>query len=120
MLKRILTFMSVAALALGISGCALNIFSGGNDLIEFEAVFSDVTEHSHSLQFKLDETLYSVYIISGEIQTQATRGLKEIGFATDDFGKYRIFERDGFPSNEFIVVKDYGFMNPAVIYKSDA
>jgi hypothetical protein len=55
--------------------------------------------------------------------------MKEIGFAVGDFSgtvregetdEYRIFEREGFSIDEFIIVSDSIIMNPTVIYVADS
>ena len=93
------------------------------ELIEFEVIYSNVTAESFSEQFKYGDILYSPYITDDFFG--GTRGLKEIGFAVGDFSgtiregqihKYRIFERTNYSIDEFIIVKDDGFMNPATIY----
>ena len=88
------------------------------ELIEFKAIYSDVTNYGFSVQFMFENTVYSTYILNGQIQTPGdSNRLKEIGFATGVNGeKYAIFERDGYSIDKFIVVQDDGFMNPAVIY----
>ena len=92
-----------------------------NEPIEFEVVYSDVTDYSYSLQLKRGNTLYSDYTVGGIVQMAGDlKGLKEIGFAVgekDD--EYRIFERNGYSIEEFIIVQDNGFMNPATIYIAD-
>ena len=95
-------------------------FPAARELLEFEAVYSNETEYSYTLQFKHDGILYSDFIVDGEVQSvDEIRGLIEIGFAAGNKeDKYRIFERDGYSIDEFIVVQDSGFMNPATIYKS--
>ena len=108
----------VLSLAVGI-GCAANR-AEEITLREFEAIYSDVTEYSYSIQFEYGGLVYSPYVVDGELQTAGDmRGAKEIGFAVgnrDD--KYRMYERAGFSVDEFIVVKDDGFMNPLIIYTS--
>ena len=93
-------------------------FPEARELIEFDAVYSDVTEHSYSLQLRRGDILYSIYIVDGEIQGVGDLdGLIEIGFAKgtkDD--EYRIFERDGYSIDEFIVVKDNSVMAIPGIY----
>jgi len=95
-------------------------FPGAQNLIQFEPIYSDETDYSYTLQFRRGEFLYSDYIVNGEVQSvDGVRGLTEIGFAAgnkDD--KYKIYEREGYSIDEFIVVLDDGFMNPATIYKS--
>lgn len=114
--SRVIIVAAIALVAVLSVGFACSR-SGSRDLIEFEVIFNDVTEHNRSIQFKHGDTLYTDYIVNGELQNaDGTRGLNEVGYALDDFGKYRIFERDGYSINEFIIVQDYGFMNPATIY----
>ena len=117
--SRVIIAATIALVAVLSVGFALNKASE-NDLLEFEVIFSDVTEYSRTEQFKLGDTLYSIYIVNGQIQTAGgTRWLKQVGVAFDDFGKYRIYERQGYSIDEFITVQDYGFMNPAIIYAAD-
>jgi len=113
--SRVTVVSAVTLAALLSAGFALN---KACNLIEFEAIYSDVTEYSYSVQFALGDTVYSLYIPDGRLQTSGGwRGLKEIGFARGGNGdKYRIFEREGHSIDEFIVVQDDGFMNPASIY----
>ena len=110
----------------GVSGAELDKselkhFDGGG-LTEFEAVYSDETEYSHTVQFRNDGILYSSYVVNGELQAAigGTRGLNEIGYAVGDRGSYRIFEREGYSIDKFIVVADDGLMNPAIIYAAIA
>ena len=109
----------VAVLVVGI-GLLINPVKNNisNNLIEFDVIYSDETEYSYSVQFRNNGTLYSDYVINNELQVvNGVNGLNEVGFATGDKGeKYRIFERDGYSIDEFIVVLDDGFMNPATIY----
>jgi hypothetical protein len=106
----------------GYSWYVFRVDAAPNGLVEFEAIYSNVTDYSYSVQFKLGERIYSDYIVNGELQSAGGwRGLKEIGFAVGDKGeKYRIFERDGYSIDEFIVVQDDGFMNQTVIYVADS
>ena len=91
---------------------------GAQDLTEFTPVYSDETEYSYTLQFRRGEFLYASYIVNGELQgVKDLKGLTEIGFATgtkDD--KYRIYEREGYSIDEFIVVLDDGVMAVPEIY----
>ena len=89
-----------------------------NEFAEFEAIYSNITEYSCSVNFMYEGNIYSPYVVNNELQNAGDlRGLKEIGFAVGDNGeKYRIFERDGYSIYKFIVVQDDGLMNPATIY----
>ena len=122
-----LAVSTILLLSAILTACVLGAGRSGNqNLIEFEAVYRDVNEHSFSVEFKRGEILYTCYIVDDMLQAAGgTRGLKEIGFAIGDFSgtvregqkdEYRIFEREGYSIDEFIVVQDDGFMNPAVIY----
>jgi len=118
---RRLAVICSGALVVLLVGCAVVLGAGraaNSGLIEFTAVYSDVTEHSRSITFILDGTEYSPYIVDGLLQSAGgSRRQKEIGFAIGDGGeKYRIFECDGYSIEEFIAVQDSGFMNPMVIY----
>ncbi|MCL2152890.1 MAG: DUF4362 domain-containing protein [Oscillospiraceae bacterium] len=114
-----------------LTACALGAGRASNqdsrELIEFEAIYSDVTEDSYCIEFKYGDIHYSPYIVDGLLQSVgSTRGLSEVGFAVCDFSgtvregqknEYRIFEREGYPIDEFIIVQDrMTFMNPATIY----
>ena len=116
--SRTISVVAIALVAVLSVGFAVNGTNGasGNELLEFEVVFSNVTEYSREDHFKLGDRLYSGYIVNGQVQTANIRGLKEVGYAFDDFGRYRIFERPGYSIEEFIIVRDYGLMNPATIY----
>ena len=119
--SRIIIIVAVVlAAAVGIGFMANK--TGKTDLAEFEAVYSDVTEYSYSVQFKYGGYTYSPYVVNEELQNAGDlRGLKEIGYAVGDKGdKYQIFERAGYATNKFIIVKDDGLMNPAIIYISSA
>ncbi|MDR3209522.1 MAG: M56 family metallopeptidase, partial [Oscillospiraceae bacterium] len=88
-------------------------------LLEFEAITTSLREDVHFVTFARNGILYSGYILGGAAQSEpgGTSGLNEIGFAVSQTGeKYRIFEREGYGIDEFIVVLDSGFMNPAMIY----
>ena len=91
---------------------------GAQNLIEFEPIYSDETDYSYTLQLRRGEFLYSGYIVNGEVQSVGgVRGLTEIGFAAgskDD--KYKIYEREGYSIDEFIIVLDDGVMATPAIY----
>ena len=117
----LLAAVTLTACALGAGRAAMS------QLIEFEAIYYDVTEHSYGVYYRHGDYYYTGYVVDGLLQSAGgTRGLKEIGFAVGDFSgtaqegqegyKYRIFEREGYSIDEFIIVSDGIFMNQATIY----
>ncbi|MCL2059491.1 MAG: M56 family metallopeptidase [Oscillospiraceae bacterium] len=120
--SRVVIVVAIALVAVLIAGFTVNR-ANNEPLMVFEAIYSNVDEYGFSSQFKRNDIMYSPYI--DDDFYGGTRGLKEIGFAVGDFSgtvregqryKYRIFERNGYSIDEFIIVKDDGFMNPAIIY----
>jgi hypothetical protein len=68
--------------------------------------------------FKHGDITYTDYIVDGALQQSGTAGLKEIGFARGRSGdvEYKIYQREGYSIDDFLVVDDEGFMNMATIY----
>ena len=111
-----------------LTACALGAGRAAtSNLIEFEAIYHNVTEHSYGVYFRHGDYYYTGYVVDGLAQSAGgTRGLKEIGFAAGDFSgtvregqkghRYKIFEREGYSIEEFIIMSDGVFMNPATIY----
>jgi hypothetical protein len=51
------------------------------------------------------------------LQSSGTAGLAEIGFALGkDGAEYKIYQREGYSIDEFIIVDSGGFMDMATIY----
>ena len=122
--KRTRSAVLVSALVLiaaVLTACTLGAGARNTPLLEFEVRYSGETAYSYAVQLVHGGWVYSDYIIDGEVQMSGgTKDLKEIGTAKGTKGDtYRVFERAGYSTDEFIVVQDNGLMNPAVIYAAE-
>jgi len=110
-----------AILAVTLTGCALafgaNFGAKGNDLIEMEIIYSNVTEYSHSEQIKWGERTYSP---SSDYQDGFIVG-KQIGFIRDETGyKYKIYECEGLSMDRYIVAYYDVIMSTYDLFAADA
>ena len=129
---RLAVVLSAALLiSVTLAACALGAGRADkNGLIEFEVVYSDVTANSFRADFKRGDIVYTGYIVDDMLQAAGgTRGKKQIGYAIGDFtgtvregqkDEYKIYEREGYSIDEFIIVADDGFMNMTTIYVASA
>ena len=87
-----------------------------DDPLTFTPVYSDETGYSYTVRFQLGDMLYAPYVLNGALQTES-RGQKEIAVVSGDKGEqYRIFTREGYAVDQFIIVQDDGLMSNPVVY----
>jgi hypothetical protein len=123
-----------AILILALAGCAalLGAGSGENDLVEMEAIETDLGDGSFAVEIKWAGRTYSGFSYAGFMgdyrlgDVPASAHGKQIGYTTyitPDNGHvnvgYKIYEFKGYSPEEYLVVRDNVIMGGWSLYKAD-